>query len=62
MTPLYIVHYCHRHGHDVWPVFSDRPLSPETEASKLENFEPDRDEWVEVYGPFDPEQFGCRNG
>lgn len=59
---VYIVVYYHRHGSDTWPRFTaDNAPAPDAvaEIDQLEDFEPDRDESVEIFGPFDvptPEQ------
>lgn len=50
---LWIVLYHHRHGVDAWPRFSDARPDPEREAAGVD-FEEDRDESIEVIGPFDP--------
>jgi hypothetical protein len=58
---FYIIRYSHRHGHDVWPHFSDEEPA---EADIIEELEAagqwegeKRDEYVEIYGPFEtPEE------
>lgn len=52
---LYIVLYMHRHGNDAWPRFiksGERAPTSKSEIDQLEDFEPGRDEAVEVFGPF----------
>ena len=51
---LWIVRYSHRYGHDCWPEFraEDSPLSEEEVIDGLEDWEPDRDEYIEIFGPF----------
>lgn len=49
---FYIVVYHHRHGEDAWPVFSDKSPDLDNEADSLDDFEPDRNEWLESHGPF----------
>ena len=48
---IWIVLYEHRHGADVWPV--NFPITEEQVANELDDYEPDRDETIEVVGPFD---------
>ena len=48
---FWIVVYHHRHGTDAWPVFA-YTVDLEAEAAALDNFEPDRDEYLEEFGPF----------
>lgn len=50
---LYIVRYSHRHGHDVWPVFATKAPTEDEIIAGLDEFEPERDEFIEIYGPFD---------
>lgn len=53
---LYIVHYDHRHGHDIWPLFvDDEKPAPTLEevVAGLDEYEPDREESVEILGPFE---------
>lgn len=59
---FWIVMYHHRHGSDAWPVFSDTEPNLEEQASELDDWEPDRDEWLEVFGPFKtPEDHACKS-
>ena len=48
---LYIAIYTHRHGVDVWPIWSKE--LPKIEENLPEDWEPDRDdEFFEIAGPF----------
>lgn len=49
---FYIIVYNHRHGQDAWPVFCNNPPDLDHEARDLDEFEPERNEWLESYGPF----------
>ena len=49
---LWIVQYHHRHGTDTWPVYSAEAPDLEAEADALDDFEEDRDEYLELSGPF----------
>ena len=50
---IWIIQYHHRHGVDVWPVANeDRPDLEEIENG-LDDFEPEREEFLEATGPFD---------
>jgi len=50
---IWVVVYTHRHGVDAWPLVSaERPSEDEVIAT-LEEWEPDRDETIEVVGPWD---------
>ena len=51
-TQFHIIVYHHRHGEDAWPVFTTSPPDLDVEAAKLEDWEPDREEWLESHGPF----------
>lgn len=53
---FWIVAYHHRHGTDVWPVWSNAEPDLEAQAAELDEFEPDRDEYLEATGPFQPPQ------
>jgi hypothetical protein len=53
---LYIVVYTHRHGSDAWPRFvptGERKPTVKEEVDQLEDFEPDRCESLEIFGPFE---------
>lgn len=51
-----IIHYSHRHGHSIWPEF-DKDITIEEvlngPAFDGVEFEPERDEYIELLGPFD---------
>ena len=49
---LYIIRYSHRHGHDVWPVFSTKAPTEDEIIEKLEEWEgEEKDEFIEISGP-----------
>ena len=51
---LYIIRYSHRHGHDVWPVFATKAPTEDEIIEGLEEWEgEERDEFVEITGPFE---------
>jgi len=52
---MYIVRFYHRHGNDVWPVWSDKSPTEEEiiEDLKREDMWDGVDEYVEIYGPFE---------
>ena len=54
-TQLWIAIHHHRHGEDVYPFFDTEPAEDDVisaiEASS--SYEPEREEWIEVRGPFD---------
>ena len=50
ISKLWIITYSHRHGVDAWPVLSTKMPCAETIASELDDFEPDRGEYVDVVG------------
>ena len=54
---LWIILYHHRHGQSAWPVYAEPDLDAEAEA--LDDFEPERDEYLESFGPFDNPGQGC---
>lgn len=49
---FWIITYHHRYGVDNWPVYGEEPPDLDEEVSELEDFEPDRDEWLDCTGPF----------
>lgn len=50
---LWIVRYSHRHGHDVWPVLSPEMPNEDEVIEGIEDWEgEEKDEYIEVYGPF----------
>ena len=53
---LWIVIYSHRYGVDVWPMFQDLAPDLEVFAEQLDDFEPERDEYFDLQGPFDVPQ------
>ena len=50
---IWIIQYHHRHGVDTWPVVSDGEPDLEEIENGLDDFEPEREEFVEADGPFD---------
>ena len=50
---LWIIVYSHRHGYDSWPVFQDTQPDLDEVAKELDDFEEDREEWLEAFGPFE---------
>jgi len=49
---LYIIRYSHRHGHDVWPVFSTTEPSEDEIIANLDDWEGEEaDEYLEITGP-----------
>ena len=53
MKTIWIVLYHHRHGTDAWPYVSVAAPDLEVVASDLDDWEPDRDEYLETFGPFE---------
>jgi len=49
---LWIIIYTHRHGVDAWPEMSKEIPDLEKVAKELDDFEPDREEYLEVRGPW----------
>ena len=49
---LWIVQYHHRHGTDAWPIAAVKPPSQSDIIRGLDDWEPDKSEWLEVLGPF----------
>ncbi len=45
---LWIIVYSHRHGIDAWPVLSTNTPNLELIAAELDNWEPDRDEYLDA--------------
>jgi hypothetical protein len=60
MKMIWIVLYCHRFGSDVWLRVSDTQPDLKWEAEGLEDFEEREDEWLEVFGPYNPANFGLQ--
>ena len=52
MKQFWIVIYSHRHGIDTWPVWGKTPPDLDMVANHLEDWEPDREEYLELVGPF----------
>ena len=52
----WIVVYRHRHGDDSWPLFQDERPSIDKIIAELDDFESDRNESIELVGPFDVPQ------
>ena len=50
---IWIIQYHHRHGVDTWPVISDGEPDLEEIENGLDDFEPEREEFLEAAGPFD---------
>jgi hypothetical protein len=56
---FYIIRFSHKHGSDVWPRFTENAPSEDDIIDELKAADlwDGRDEYVEVYGPFqDPRQ------
>ena len=51
---FWIITYHHRHGVDVWPVWQDKAPDLDLIANTLEDWEPNREEWLDHAGPFSP--------
>ncbi len=49
---FWIITYHHRHGVDVWPVWQDDEPDLDVVAAAMEEWEPDREEWLDHTGPF----------
>ena len=49
---IWIIQYHHRHGVDTWPVISDGEPDLEEIENGLDDFEPEREEFLEAAGPF----------
>ena len=50
---VWIVLYHHRHGVDAWPVFQATVPDEDEIIEGLDEYEPDREEYVEIVGPFE---------
>jgi hypothetical protein len=50
---IWIIQHHHRHGVDTWPVVSDGEPDLEEIENGLDDFEPEREEFLEAAGPFD---------
>jgi hypothetical protein len=50
---FWIVSYHHRHGVDVWPVFQSRPPTEKSVIRTLDDWEPDREEYIEISRGFE---------
>jgi len=50
---IWIIIYTHRHGNDVWPVCQKESPDWNEEVAKLDDWEPEREEWLEIFGPFE---------
>ena len=51
MREYWIVTYAHRHGTDAWAEFDEEPTE-ESVIQGLDEWEPDREEFIEIRGPF----------
>ncbi len=49
---LWIIVYHHRHGCDAWPTYGATEPDLDLVAKDLDNWEPEREEWLELFGPF----------
>ncbi len=50
---IWIIVYMHRHGENVWPVCQQKRPDWDEEIAKLDDWEPERDESLEIFGPFE---------
>lgn len=50
---FYIIVYHHSHGCDVWPVWQAQEPDLDVIADGLDDWEPDREEYLESFGPFE---------
>lgn len=59
MKQFWIVTYNHRHGQDSWPEWGSERPDLERVAADLDDWEPDKEEWLDLAGPFEvPEHRG----
>jgi len=49
---IWIVLWGHRHGVDAWPIVAAREPDTDEIADRLEDFEHESEEYIEVRGPF----------
>ena len=59
---LWIIIYSHRHGVDAWPVISKESPDLEKVADDMQGWEPDREEYLEVRGPWTMREGSPLNG
>lgn len=57
---IWIIVYNHRHGSDAWPVVSEEQPDLKKISEELDDFEPDRQEYIDSFGPFALEEIERR--